>query len=89
MTVTVTQFKTHCLGIFDTLTRSSEEIIVTKRGNPVAKVVPARDSTEQSSWEGLRGTAHFTCEDLFSSDDNSHAGSLFDPAYRSLSQGSL
>jgi prevent-host-death family protein len=69
MTVTVTQFKTHCLGLFDTLSRSSEEIIVTKRGKPVAKVVPAADATDRSVREGLRGTAHFTCEDLFSGDD--------------------
>ncbi len=69
MTITVTRFKTHCLGLFDTLARQSEEIIVTKHGKPVAKVIPASSSTDRSSWEGLRGTAHFTCEDLFSDDD--------------------
>lgn len=69
MTVTVTQFKTHCLGLFDTLARRSEAIIVTRRGKPVAKIVPATDATDRPFWTGLRGTAHFTCEDLFSADD--------------------
>jgi len=32
------------LGLFDTLARQSEEIIVTKHGKPVAKVVPASSS---------------------------------------------
>ena len=69
MTITVTQFKAHCLGLFDTLAKQSEEIIVTKRGKPIAKVVPASAITDRSSWKDLRGTAHFTCGDLFSDDD--------------------
>jgi len=68
-TISVTQFKARCLGIFETLHESSEDIVVTKHGKPVARVVPASDAPGPSSWRSLRGTAHFALEDILSADD--------------------
>ena len=34
------EFKTHCLALLDEVRDTREEIIVTKRGKPVAKLVP-------------------------------------------------
>jgi len=42
-TLGVTEFKNHCLALLDELRRNGGEIILTKRGNPVAKVVPVID----------------------------------------------
>ena len=34
------EFKTHCLALLDEVAETGREIIVTKRGKPVAKVSP-------------------------------------------------
>lgn len=34
------EFKTHCLALLDEVAATGREIIVTKRGKPVAKVTP-------------------------------------------------
>jgi prevent-host-death family protein len=34
------EFKTHCLALLDEVAETGREIIVTKRGKPVARVVP-------------------------------------------------
>ena len=41
-TISATEFKAKCLQIFDTL--DAEGIVVEKRGKPVAKVIPIRES---------------------------------------------
>jgi len=37
------EFKTRCLALLDDVARTGEHIIVTKRGKPVAKVVPIEE----------------------------------------------
>ena len=34
------KFKTHCLAVMDAVNATGEPVIITKRGTPVAKVVP-------------------------------------------------
>ena len=34
------EFKTHCLRLLDEVAETGKEIVVTKRGKPVARVVP-------------------------------------------------
>lgn len=41
-TVAASAFKTHCLALLDRVAETGEPLIVTKRGKPVARVVPAR-----------------------------------------------
>jgi prevent-host-death family protein len=38
--ITATQFKAHCLALLDEAA-AGEEILVTKHGRPVARVIPA------------------------------------------------
>jgi prevent-host-death family protein len=45
----VSEFKARCLEIFETLRRQGRDLIVTKHGQPIARVVPVRDR------ESLRG----------------------------------
>jgi prevent-host-death family protein len=39
-TLAVSQFKAHALQILSELEKTKEEIIITKRGKPIAKVIP-------------------------------------------------
>jgi prevent-host-death family protein len=34
------EFKNHCLALLDDVARTGSELVVTKRGRPVARVVP-------------------------------------------------
>ena len=53
------QFKARCLAILDEVARTGKEVIVTKRGKPVAKVVPI---TPAKSIEG----SVLACDDILS-----------------------
>ncbi|MBS1871303.1 MAG: type II toxin-antitoxin system Phd/YefM family antitoxin [Actinobacteria bacterium] len=37
--ITASHFKSHCLALLDEVALTGEEIVVTKRGRPVAKLV--------------------------------------------------
>jgi prevent-host-death family protein len=41
-TVAAADFKARCLALLDRVAETGEPIVVTKRGRPVARVVPAR-----------------------------------------------
>jgi prevent-host-death family protein len=55
-TIPAGEFKAKCLALLDEVRESGEEIIVTKRGKPVARVVPAETETEASIRARLRGS---------------------------------
>lgn len=48
------EFKAHCLALMDEVERTREPIVVTKRGKPVAKLVPAEPAGDDlfGSWAG-------------------------------------
>jgi len=56
-TVSASRFKAECLAMLDDVAATGEEIVVTKRGLPVARVVPAGTST------GLLGSVTFNVDD--------------------------
>ena len=50
----VSEFKRHCLDLFDRVHRENEELVITKRGRPIARVVPL--NSERQPLKGiLRG----------------------------------
>jgi prevent-host-death family protein len=49
------KFKAKCLGLLDEVQTSGQEIVVTKYGKPVAKVVPV-DEKDTERWKSLKGT---------------------------------
>lgn len=51
-TLGVSEFKSHCLALVDDLHRNGGEIVLTRRGSRVAKVVPLVDP-ETSPLRGL------------------------------------
>ncbi len=56
MKISATEFKAKCLKLIDEVAQTHEPLVVTKRGKPVAKVVPI-ESEEPDSWFGyMAGT---------------------------------
>lgn len=54
-TVAVSQLKTHCLRLVDTVARERRELIVTKRGKPIARIVPMSEVGPNQALMRLRG----------------------------------
>ena len=49
--VGATAFKAQCLSLLDRVARTGEPLVITKRGKPVARLVPAR-RTQPTSLRG-------------------------------------
>ena len=54
-TIPAGEFKAHCLALLDKVARTHLPLIVTKRGKPVAKIVP----TETRKSQNLLGSVKF------------------------------
>lgn len=57
MTISATEFKAKCLHLLDEVQRTGEDLVISKRGKPVARVV-----AEQAAqpWLVLRGSGSFS-----------------------------
>ena len=53
MNISAGEFKAKCLKLMDDVQRQRREIIITKHGKPVAKLVPVKDKEGLSSIIGL------------------------------------
>ena len=51
-TITATEFKAKCLQLLDHVQRSGEELVISKRGETVARVVAEK---QDKPWLALRG----------------------------------
>jgi len=49
------EFKAKCLGIIDEVSKSGQEVIVTKRGKAVAKLIPFQETSVDSLFGRLKG----------------------------------
>lgn len=56
MQIAAGQFKAQCLQLMDQVQQSREEIVITKHGKPVAKLVPVDESEPRSILGYLQGT---------------------------------
>ncbi len=54
--ITAQEFKAKCLKLLDEVRDQNKEIVITKRGKPVAKLVPVADKKRSSSFGGMNGT---------------------------------
>lgn len=43
--IAVSRFKAECLGLLEEIAQTGEELLVTKRGRPLARVLSARQTT--------------------------------------------
>ena len=57
-TITATEFKAHCLALMDEVLRTGDEIVITKHGRVVARLV-APESAIPSTRGWLSGTVTF------------------------------
>jgi len=56
-TVPAGQFKQTCLRLLDEVAETGQPILVTKRGRPVAQLVPAPGGEDRAAWiDSLRGS---------------------------------
>ena len=49
-TITAAEFKARCLDLLDEVAASGAEIVITKNGHPVSRLVPCREKAK--SWFG-------------------------------------
>jgi prevent-host-death family protein len=73
MNISASAFKAHCLRLLDQVARTGEELVILKRGRPVARLVPARDG---KPWLALRGRGAFTGDPFASVVDRSEIEAL-------------
>ncbi|ODS33363.1 MAG: hypothetical protein SCARUB_01472 [Candidatus Scalindua rubra] len=66
MKIGISEFKTRSLKLLDEIHHSGESITVTKRGIPIAKVIPICDHTNEID---LKGTLIEQDENIFSTDE--------------------
>ena len=56
MEINAAEFKAKCLKLLDEVAATHEPLVITKRGKPVAKLVPIEEDTAESMFGYLRGT---------------------------------
>lgn len=57
-TMPISEFKATCLAVLDRVHRTGTPIVVTRRGEPIAEVVPPSTASASNGWLGaMRGTA--------------------------------
>lgn len=54
--VSVSELKTHCLRIVEEVAKGRREVVITKRGKRVARLVPIHEEGPEDALERLRGT---------------------------------
>ena len=59
--ISVSRFKATCLEVLERVRRTGRSVVITKRGAPLAEVVPPSTATIGKEWLGsLRGSATIT-----------------------------
>ena len=51
--VTISKFKASCLALLDKVKRTGQPILVTRRGEPIAQVIPPPATEMPESWLGM------------------------------------
>ena len=58
-TIAVGEFKAKCLALFERVRAKKERLLITKRGKPIAEVIPLGSSPENGIKKELAGTLLF------------------------------
>jgi prevent-host-death family protein len=56
MEIKAAEFKAKCLELMDRVAEGHEEIVITKRGKPIAKLVPVEDKPMRPLFGYMAGT---------------------------------
>lgn len=65
LTIAAGIFKAKCLEIMNEVDQKKEEVIVTKHGRPIVKVIPASGTKKRPLFGRLRASVTFVAEDAF------------------------
>ena len=60
MEMAIGKFKAHCLQALRDVQERCEEIVVTKRGKPIARVVPIENECASPAFGCMKGTGTIT-----------------------------
>ncbi len=52
--ISISEFKATCLAVLDRVKRTGQPVLVTRRGEPVAEVVPPSVVEKPETWLGCR-----------------------------------
>ncbi|HEX6494690.1 MAG TPA: type II toxin-antitoxin system Phd/YefM family antitoxin [Acidobacteriaceae bacterium] len=58
-TIAAGKFKANCLAIMDEVQKKRETVLITKRGKPVAKIIPAVEEGKDTFFDSLKGQIIF------------------------------
>lgn len=59
-TIAISKFKATCLAVIERVRRTGKPVVVTRRGEPVAEVVPPTPPRAGNNWLGsMRGTVRY------------------------------
>lgn len=58
--ISASKAKTHLLELLNTIDRKGESVIITKRGRPIAKLVPIEQTTPRSIFGWMKGSVKIT-----------------------------
>jgi prevent-host-death family protein len=57
-TIAISEFKATCLAVLERVRRTGASIIITRRGEPVAEIIPPAAARAEGDWLGsMRGSA--------------------------------
>jgi prevent-host-death family protein len=56
MNISASEFKAKCLKLLDEVAATHEPLVITKRGKPVARVVPIEDEQPRGLFGYMKGT---------------------------------
>ena len=65
-TMAISEFKATCLAVLERVRRTGQPVIVTKRGEPIAKVCPPVPSVPTGDWIGSLAGGATILEDIVS-----------------------
>jgi prevent-host-death family protein len=51
-TIAISEFKARCLSLLEEVSKTKAPLRITRRGKPLADVIPASPETEERSWLG-------------------------------------
>jgi prevent-host-death family protein len=52
--IKASEFKAKCLAVLDEVERTRQPVVITKRGKPVAELVPHKPPKKQNAWGILK-----------------------------------
>ena len=65
-TIPISKFKATCLALLDKVKRTGQPIVITRKGDPIAQVIPPAPSPPPQSWLGSMKETGQILDDIIS-----------------------